>query len=128
MKKLSFFLILWGVLVSQPLKIDVRTRIVNEKTINVIVQIDNHSKRTIASLEGFVVIKADDGNLLEEKRLMVIGPLDPALHNEQTVSKNLMLEMPDPFPRYEFNVSKIKFSGDYKIYTYHPQIGFYRID
>ncbi len=29
---------------------------------------------------------------------------------------------------YEFYVGKIRFQNDYRVYTYHPSIGFYRVD
>jgi hypothetical protein len=128
MKKLSFFLLLTGIMYSQPIKIDVRPRIVDDKTVSIVVQIDNKSRRSINHLEGFINVVTDDGNVLKEKRLIIIGPNDPALQNEMTVSRSITLNLIDPFPAYKFNVSKITFSGDYRIYTYHPEIGFYRID
>ncbi len=128
MKKLSFFLLLTGILLSQPLQIDVRPRIIDEKTVSIVVQIDNKSKRTINQLEGFINVVTDDGNILKEKRLIIIGPNDPALLNNMTVSRSVKLDLIDPFPSYKFNVSKITFSGDYRVYTYNPKIGFYRVD
>ncbi len=113
---------------SQPIKIDVRPRIVDDKTVSIVVQIDNKSRRSINHLEGFINVVTDDSNVLKEKRLIIIGPNDPALQNEMTVSRSITLNLIDPFPAYKFNVSKITFSGDYRIYTYHPEIGFYRID
>jgi len=128
MKKLSFFLLLTGILLSQPLQIDVRPRIVDDKTVSIVVQIDNKSKRTINQLEGFINVVTDDGNILKEKRLIIIGPNDPALLNNMTVSHSVKFDLIDPFPAYKFNVSKITFSSDYRVYTYHPEIGFYRVD
>ncbi|HBN45988.1 MAG TPA: hypothetical protein QGF08_05240 [Candidatus Marinimicrobia bacterium] len=128
MKKLCFFLLLSGLFAGQPLQIDIRPRIVDDKTVSIVVQIDNKSKRSINHLEGFLTVITDGGEVLEEKRLIIIGPLDPVLQHNRTVSKNVKLDLVDPFPAYRFNVSKITFSGDYKVYTYHPEIGFYRID
>jgi len=128
MKKLSFFLLLIGIVVAQSIKIDVRHRIIDEKTVSIVVQIDNKSKRTINHLEGFINIVTDTGKILKEKRLVIIGSNDPALQNKMTVSRSVKIELFDPFPAYKFNVSKITFSGDYRVYTYHPKIGFYRID
>ncbi len=113
---------------SQPLQIDVRPRIVNDKTVSIVVQIDNKSKRTINHLEGFINVVSDEGNVLKEKRLVIIGPNDPALQNNMTVSRSVKFDLIDPFPAYKFNVSKITFSDDYRVYTYHPEIGFYRVD
>ena len=128
MKKLSFFLLLIGIVVAQSIKIDVRHRIIDEKTVSIVVQIDNKSKRTINHLEGFINIVTNTGKILKEKRLVIIGPNDPALQNKMTVSRSVKIELFDPFPSYKFNVSKITFSGDYRVYTYHPKIGFYRVD
>ncbi|MBC8323240.1 MAG: hypothetical protein H8E70_06700 [Candidatus Marinimicrobia bacterium] len=128
MKKLSFFILLTGIMASQPLQIDVRPRIVNDKTVSIVVQIDNKSKRTINHLEGFINVVSDEGNVLKEKRLVIIGPNDPALQNNMTVSRSVKFDLIDPFPAYKFNVSKITFSDDYRVYTYHPEIGFYRVD
>lgn len=128
MKKLSFFLLLTGIMMSQPIKIDVRPRIIDEKTVSIVVQIDNKSKQTINHFEGFINVVTDDGNVLKEKRLVIIGPNDPALQNKMTISRSVKFDLIDPFPAYKFNVSKITFSGDYRVYTYHPKIGFYRVD
>lgn len=128
MKKLSFFLLLTGIMMSQPIKIDVRPRIIDEKTVSIVVQIDNKSKQTINHFEGFINVVKDDGNVLKEKRLVIIGPNDPALQNKMTISRSVKFDLIDPFPAYKFNVSKITFSGDYRVYTYHPKIGFYRVD
>ncbi len=115
-------------MVSQSIKIDVRPRIIDEKTVSIVVQIDNKSKQTINHLEGFINVITDVGNVLKEQRLILIGPKDPALQNNMTVSRSVKLDLIDPFPSYKFNVSKITFSGDYRVYTYHPKVGFYRVD
>lgn len=128
MKKLSFLLLLTVIVAAQPLKIDVRLRIIDDETIGIVVQIDNNSKRTINHLEGFVNVITDEGKTLTEKRLIIIGPNDPALRHNRTASRNIKMVLVDPFPAYKFNVSKITFSEDYRVYTYHPEIGFYRID
>lgn len=128
MKKLCFLLILSGLLATEPITIDVRPRIIGEKTVSVVVQIDNESKLTINHLEGFLVFLLDNGETLIEKRMIIIGPNDSALPHNRTVSRNIKLDLITPFPIYKFNVSKITFAGDYRIYTYHPEIGFYRID
>ncbi|MCH7613162.1 MAG: hypothetical protein IIB95_12580 [Candidatus Marinimicrobia bacterium] len=128
MKKLCFLLILSGLLATEPITIDVRPRIMGDKTVSVVVQIDNESKLTINHLEGFLVFLLDNGETLIEKRMIIIGPNDPALPHNRTVSRNIKLDLITPFPIYKFNVSKITFSGDYRIYTYHPAFGFYRID
>lgn len=121
-------LLLIGIIAAQPLKIDVRLRIIDDETIGIVVQIDNNSKRTINHLEGFVNVITDEGKTLTEKRLIIIGPNDPALRHNRTASRNIKMVLVDPFPAYKFNVSKITFSEDYREYTYHPEIGFYRID
>jgi len=128
MKKQCFLIIVAGFLSAQPLKVDVRPRLMDENTIIVVVQIDNQSGRTINHLEGFLIFSADAGRTIIEKRMIIIGPNDPAVHNNRTVSKNIKLDLVKPFPDYKFNISKIAFTGDYRIYTYHQEIGFYRID
>ena len=128
MKKLCFLFLLAILNAGQPLQIDVRLRVIDEGSVNIVVQVENHSKRSINHLEGFLSMVTDDGKQLAEKRLIIIGPNDHALHHKRTVSKNIKMDLVDPFPSYKFNVSKITFSGDYKIYMYHPEIGFYRID
>ncbi len=128
MKKLSFFILLTGIMASQPLQIDVRPRIVDDKTVSIVVQIDNKSKRTINPLDGFIIVFSFVGIVIKETRLVIIGPNDPALQNNMTVSRSVKFDLIDPFPAYKFNVSKITFSDDYRVYTYHPEIGFYRVD
>ncbi len=128
MKKLCFLLILTGLFAAKPITIDVRPRVIDEKSVSIIVQIDNESKRTINHLEGFLVFLLDNGETLIEKRMIIIGPNDPALPHNRTVSRNIILDLVKPFPIYKFHISKIAFSGDYRVYTYHPDIGFYRVD
>lgn len=131
MKKLCFLLILTGLtglFAAKPITIDVRPRVIDEKSVSIIVQIDNKSKRTINHLEGFLVFLLDNGETLIEKRMIIIGPNDPALPHNRTVSRNIILDLVKPFPIYKFHISKITFSGDYRVYTYHPEIGFYRVD
>ncbi|MFQ6677286.1 MAG: hypothetical protein ACE5D0_03105 [Fidelibacterota bacterium] len=128
MKKLCFLIIVAGFLTGQSLKIDVRPRLIDENTVSIVVQIDNESGRKINHLEGFLFFSNSTDGLLSEKRMIIIGPNDPALQNNRTVSKIIKLDLVKPLPDYKFNISKITFTGDYRIYTYHSKIGFYRVD
>jgi len=100
----------------------------NDQIISVVVQINNDSEKTINHLEGFINVKDGIGRVLKEERVILIGPSDSPLKDHSTVSRSVKFPIISPVPDYEFHVSKITFTGDYRIYTYHPDIGFYRID
>jgi hypothetical protein len=112
-----------------PLTIDVRPRVLQDEILYVVVQVDNHTNRNIIELEGFVIERDLAGQIVSEKRLKLIHSYDPALPPGNTVNRSLNYPLlPDEQHLFSFQISKIRFAGDHRIYTYHPAVGFIRID
>jgi len=111
------------------LAVDIRQRIMNDKQIRIVIQINNNSQRNVSELDGFLLRINSKGDILSEKRITFLEPADGALQAKQSISKDkvfpLNLRQPD---RFEFYIAKVRFPNDYRVYTYHPAIGFYRVD
>tara|TARA_B100001146_G_scaffold115431_1_gene101708 strand:- start:2361 stop:2753 length:393 start_codon:yes stop_codon:yes gene_type:complete len=127
---LGFLTFLYGSDNNQDLlEIDLRERLVNDNQIRIVVQIDNNSKREISKLDGFLLQINNKGNVISEKRITFIELADGVLKPKKSVSKFIVFPLNQTRPdRYEFYVGKVRFRNDYRVYTYHPAIGFYRVD
>jgi hypothetical protein len=127
---LGFLTFLYGSDNNQDLlEIDLRERLVNDNQIRIVVQIDNNSKREISKLEGFLLQINNKGNVISEKRITFLELADGVLEPKKSVSKFIVFPLNQTRPdRYEFYVGKVRFRNDYRVYTYHPAIGFYRVD
>ena len=127
---LGFLTFLYGSDNNQDLlQIDLRERLVNDNQIRIVVQIDNNSKREISKLDGFLLQINNKGNVISEKRITFLELADGVLKPKQSVSKFIVFPLNQTRPdRYEFYVGKVRFRNDYRVYTYHPAIGFYRVD
>ena len=127
---LGFLTFLYGSDNNQDLlQIDLRERLVNDNQIRIVVQIDNNSKREISKLDGFLLQINNKGSVISEKRITFLELADGMLKPKQSVSKFIVFPLNQTRPdRYEFYVGKVRFRNDYRVYTYHPAIGFYRVD
>ena len=127
---LGFLTFLYGSDNNQDLlQIDLRERLVNDNQIRIVVQIDNNSKREISKLDGFLLQINNKGSIISEKRITFLELADGVLKPRQSVSKFIVFPLNQTRPdRYEFYVGKVRFRNDYRVYTYHPAIGFYRVD
>ncbi len=119
----------WGQESFRPLEIDVRPRIFQDSLLQVVVQVDNHTQRNITSLEGFLITAEPDGKILQEVRLVLRHSYEPALLPGMSVSRSKQFSyQPGVKQSYFFQVGKVTFANDYRIYTYHPAVGFFRVD
>ena len=127
---LGFLTFLYGNERNQDLlEIDIRERLVNNNQIRIVVQIDNNSKRNIIEMDGFLLRIDHKGKLISEKRITFLELSDGILEPKQSVSKYKIYPLNNLHPdHYEFYVGKVRLQNDYRIYTYHPAIGFYRVD
>ena len=127
---LGFLTFLYGSDNNQDLlQIDLRERLVNDNQIRIVVQIDNNSKREISKLDGFLLQINNKGSVISEKRITFLELADGVLKPKKSVSKFIVFPLNQTRPdRYEFYVGKVRFRNDYRVYTYHPAIGFYRVD
>ena len=111
------------------LAVDIRQRIMNDKQTRIVIQINNNSQRNIIELDGFLLHINSKGDILSEKRITFLEFADGTLQPKQSVSKDKVFPLNRQKPdRFEFYIAKVRFPNDYRVYTYHPAIGFYRVD
>ena len=95
----------------------------------VTIQLLNNSKRTISFLEGFVNISKPGEGIIKEIRLTLVENSEPALGHGELRSRSVKFKnVSKEFYTHNFQIAKLKFSEDHRYYTWHPSIGFIRID
>ncbi len=134
MQKLIVTLIIFSFALSAqvniPFEIDLRTRLVNDSRTMVNIQITNLMDKPLDYVEGFVIEKDVSKNLIDEKRLVLIYGYEPPLQKGFSTTRSISFNKPqnDKPNTYEFLISKIRFIGESRVFTWHPEIGFIRID
>ena len=115
--------------VNIPFEIDLRTRLVNDSRTMVNIQITNLMDKPLDYVEGFVIEKDINKNLINEKRLVLIYVYEPPLQKGFSTTRSISFNKPqNNMPNtYEFLISKIRFIGESRVFTWHPEIGFIRI-
>ena len=113
-----------------PFEMDLRTRLVNDDRTMVNIQITNLMDKPLDYVEGFVMEKDVNKNLIDEKRLVLIYGYEPPLQKGFSTTRSISFNKPqnDMPNTYEFLISKIRFIGESRVFTWHPEIGFIRID
>ena len=112
-----------------PFEIDIRTRIINDSKLLVNVQVTNLVDKPLDYLEGFIREINSNGELLDEKRMVIIYSYEPPLQTGFSSTKSISYPLPDGKPNsHEFYISKLKFIGEARVFTWHPKVGFIRID
>ena len=116
--------------VNIPFEIDLRTRLVNDSRTMVNIQITNLMDKPLDYVEGFIIEKDVNKNLIDEKRLVLIYGYEPPLQKGFSTTRSISFNKPqnDMPNTYEFLISKIRFIGESRVFTWHPEIGFIRID
>ena len=116
--------------VNMPFEIDLRTRLVNDSRTMVNIQITNLMDKPLDYVEGFIIEKDVNKNLIDEKRLVLIYGYEPPLQKGFSTTRSISFNKPqNDIPNtYEFLISKIRFIGESRVFTWHPEIGFIRID
>ena len=116
--------------VNIPFEIDLRTRLVNDSRTMVNIQITNLMDKPLDYVEGFIIEKDINKNLIDEKRLVLIYGYEPPLQKGFSTTRSISFNKPqnDMPNTYEFLISKIRFIGETRVFTWHPKIGFIRID
>ena len=127
---ITFLLSVLTAQTSVPFELILRTRLVNDDRAMVNIQITNLMNKPLDYVEGFVVVKDYNKNLVDEKRLVLIYGYEPPLQKGFSTTRSISFEKPkNNKPNiYEFLVSKIRFVGESRVFTWHPEIGFIRID
>jgi len=131
MKRYIIILILFSLAWGQkriPFSIDIRPRIIENAKILVNVEIVNHVGRPVDYLEGFLSEFSGE-QFLGEKRMVLIYHYEPALQTGFSTTKTATFELKGNSPSsFEFNISKVKFDGENRVFAWHPKSGFIRID
>ncbi len=132
-KFIQIAVILYSFTVAQakiPFELDLRTRLVNDSRTMVNIQITNLMDKPIDYIEGFVIENDVNKNLIDEKRLVLIYGYEPPLQKGFSTTRSISFNKPqnDRPNTYEFLISKIRFMGETRVFTWHPEIGFIRID
>jgi len=132
MKYISIYLICINFSLAQktiPFSIDIRPRVIDNAKIIVNVEVINNVDRPVDYLEGFLSEYNNENTLLEEKRMVLVYHYEPALEpgfaTTKTSSYDLRFDIPSTF---KFNISKVKFTGDNRVFAWHSKSGFIRID
>ena len=81
-------------------------------------------------LKALLLRKNFNKDLIDEKRLVLIYGYEPPLQKGFSTTRSISFEKPkNNNPNtYEFLVSKIRFIGESRVFTWRPEIGFIRID
>ena len=112
-----------------PFTIDIRPRVIDDAKIIVNVEVINHIGRPVDYLEGFITEYSADRVMLSEKRMVLVYNYEPALQTGFSTSKSISYDLnAEKPPIYEFNISKVKFAGENRVFAWHPKSGFIRID
>ena len=127
---ITFLLSVLTAQVTAPFELELRTRLVNNDRTMVNIQITNLMDKPLDYVEGFVIEKSFSKELIDEKRLVLIYGYEPPLQKGFSTTRSISFEKPKTKNpnTYEFLVSKIRFIGESRVFTWHPEIGFIRID
>ena len=114
---------------SDPFSIDLRPRIIDNAKIIVNIEITNHLNRPIDYLEGFLSEYSSKGVFLNEKRVVLLYSYEPALQTGFSTIKTAKFDLGEEKPsNFDFNISKVKFFGESRVFAWHKKAGFIRID
>ena len=134
MRKIIIFIItLTAITLAQiemPFEIDLKTRVVNNSITLVNIQITNLIDNQLDYVEGFIREINSDKELINEKRMVLIYGYEPPLQTGFSTTRSISFPLVNSKnPNiYEFYISKLKFIGESRVFTWHPKVGFIRID
>jgi len=132
MKNLISILILSTILLGQKpdaFNVDVRPRIIDNNRLLINVEVINHVGRPVDYLEGFLSEYNNVGEFIGESRMVLVYSYEPPLQTGFSTTKSTTYSMKTDIPNsYKFHISKVKFSGENRVYAWHPKSGFIRID
>ena len=112
-----------------PFSIELRPRVIDNAKVIVNIKITNNFNRPIDYLEGFLSEYSSSGDLLSEKKIVVLYSYDPALQTGVSSSRTAKFDLKNEKPHnYNFNISKVQFFGDNRVFAWHRKVGFIRID
>ena len=114
---------------ANPFSIELRPRVIDNAKVLVNIQITNHLNRPIDYFEGFLSEYSSKGVLLNEKRVVLLYSYEPALQTGFSAIKTEKFDLGEEKPsNFDFNISKVKFFGESRVFAWHKKAGFIRID
>ena len=114
---------------ANPFSIEIRPRVIDNAKVIVNIEITNHLNRPIDYLEGFLSEYSSKGVLLNEKRVVLLYSYEPALQTGFSTIKTVKFDLREEKPsNFNFNISKVKFFGESRVFAWHKKAGFIRID
>ena len=114
---------------ADPFSIELRPRVIDNAKVIVNIEITNHLNRPIDYLEGFLSEYSSKGVLLNEKRVVLLYSYEPALQTGFSTIKTAKFDLGEEKPsNFDFNISKVKFFGENRVFAWHKKAGFIRID
>ena len=114
---------------ADPFSIEIRPRVIDNAKVIVNIEITNNLNRPIDYLEGFLSEYSSRGVLLNEKRVVLLYSYEPALQTGFSTIKTAKFDLGQEKPsNFEFNISKVKFFGESRVFAWHKKAGFIRID
>ena len=112
-----------------PFEIDIRPRIIDGGKIIVNISVINNVGRPIDYLEGFISEYSSESIFLGEQRMVLVYNYEPALQTGFSTSEAISYILIDSNPsNFKFNISKVKFLGESRVFAWHNKSGFIRID
>ena len=114
---------------ADPFSIELRPRVIDNAKVMVNIEITNHLNRPIDYLEGFLSEYSSKGVFLNEKRVVLLYSYEPALQTGFSTIKTTKFDLGKEEPsNFKFNISKVKFFGESRVFAWHKKAGFIRID
>ena len=114
---------------ADPFSIELRPRVIDNAKVIVNIEITNHLNRPIDYLEGFLSEYSSKGVLLNEKRIVLLYSYEPALQTGFSTIKTAKFDLGKEKPsNFKFNISKVKFFAESRVFAWHKKAGFIRID
>ena len=114
---------------ADPFSIELRPRVIDNAKVIVNIEITNHLNRPIDYLEGFLSEYSSKGVLLNEERIVLLYSYEPALQTGFSTIKTAKFDLGEEKPsNFKFNISKVKFFGESRVFAWHKKAGFIRID
>ena len=93
------------------------------------VSIINNVGRPIDYLEGFISQYSGENVFINEERMVLLYSYEPALQTGYSSYKTASYDLNKKRPsNFKFNISKVKFLGDSRVFSWHIKSGFIRID
>ena len=114
---------------ADPFSIEIRPRVIDNAKVVVNIELTNYLNQPIDYIEGFISEYSSKNVLINEKRLVLLYSYEPALQTGFSTIKTAKFGLTNEEPsNYEFNISKVKFFGDNRIFAWHKKAGFIRIN